>query len=287
MSSIFNDVTDPCSCPSLSVARFNTINTALIIPTSPPKNMFSSVLLTAIFASRALAIVTPNAPGPGDKFAQGSTCHISWAGDSDSGSSTAWSNMAIELMTGSNEAMIHITTVATGQDGTKTGVFDYTCPEVTPNAAIYFYQFTAPGTSNFTWTTRFTITGADGSTVEATETEKGADGQPVLWGKGALVDPSKAVAAPTFNTTNTGNSNPPSGLPSSVAPAPSSIVPGGSSGTSKPASLSSPTRSVASSAPSTSGSSAAVALGPSSSYTRVWPIVASLFASVMASTLFL
>ena len=55
----------------------------------------------------ALADVTPSEPGPGDSFNAGATCHTTWEGDKDS--TTVWKNMAIELMSGSNLAMVHIT----------------------------------------------------------------------------------------------------------------------------------------------------------------------------------
>lgn len=45
-------------------------------------------------------------PGPGEAFNEGSTCRIGWVGD-DSGSTT-WKTMTIELMTGSNLAMVSL-----------------------------------------------------------------------------------------------------------------------------------------------------------------------------------
>ncbi|KAJ7282054.1 hypothetical protein C8J57DRAFT_89059 [Mycena rebaudengoi] len=168
--------------------------------------MFTSVVFTALLASSSAllshAIVTPTEPGPGDSFKQGTQCHIAWNGDDSK--TDAWKNMAIELMTGANKNMVHITTVATGQDGSIAGVFDYPCPEVTPNSAIYFYQFTAPGTTNVTWVTRFTIAGADGSSVPPLEKEVNDAGETILWGTGALVDPSKAIAAPVFGAAGGG-----------------------------------------------------------------------------------
>ena len=69
---------------------------------------------------------------------------------------------------------------------------------MTPNSAIYFYQFSSPSApSNLTWTTRFTIAGADGSTT-APANQTQPDGQSIPWGLGALVDPSTAVAAPSY-----------------------------------------------------------------------------------------
>ncbi|KAJ7626275.1 hypothetical protein DFH06DRAFT_597948 [Mycena polygramma] len=266
--------------------------------------MFTSIVFTAVVASSAVllshAIVTPNEPGPGEVFNQGTTCHIGWAGD-DSGTDD-WKGMAIELMTGPNEAMIHVTTVAQNQDGSVAGTFDYTCPEVTPNSPIYFYQFSSGGTADLTWTGRFTIAGADGSSTPATETETGSDGTPVLWGKGALTDPSTAVAAPNFNSTSgssaSGGASASGGssasasvpvLPSSSAPTASSAAPASGAATraASTAKSSTPASSGSSSAPQTSGSSAAVALGPMVMDTRMWPFAAALTACAMAFTILL
>lgn len=53
------------------------------------------------------ADVTPTGPAPGDVFNQGSNCVITWSGDTNS--TTNWKNMAIELMTGDNINMVHLT----------------------------------------------------------------------------------------------------------------------------------------------------------------------------------
>jgi len=92
-------------------------------------------------------------------------------------------------MTGSNTAMVHVADVVTGLDGTTgDGTYSWTCPNVTPStsnlssvrlqdvrlnvwcidSAIYFYQFTNNG-ADPTWTTRFTIAAADGSSTKPTE----------------------------------------------------------------------------------------------------------------------
>jgi hypothetical protein len=262
--------------------------------------MFTSVVFTTILASSAVllsqAIVEPNEPGPGESFDQGQTCHIAWDGDTVSGSTTAWKNMAIQLMTGSNEQMVAITTVATGQDGTVAGTFDYTCPEVTPNSPIYFYQFVSGGTPNITWTTRFTIAGADGSSTNATLSEQ-ASGTTVFYGTGALVDPSTAVPPPTFNSTggssaggssSTGGTNSASGG-STGSSTGGSLSTGGAAntGASKTPGSSTPsgTGSSTSSAPSSTGSSAAGAVVPMDA--RVWPFVAALTACAMTFTILL
>jgi hypothetical protein len=54
-----------------------------------------------------LADVTPSEPGPGSVFKAGQTCRLTWLADTDS--TTLWKNMAIELMSGSNLDMVHVT----------------------------------------------------------------------------------------------------------------------------------------------------------------------------------
>jgi hypothetical protein len=73
--------------------------------------MLTSIVLVSSVILASLAVVLPNAPGPGDSFNEGTTCHIGWEGDTD-GSATAWKNMAIiELMTGPGSAMITLSSM--------------------------------------------------------------------------------------------------------------------------------------------------------------------------------
>ncbi|KAJ7933739.1 hypothetical protein B0H13DRAFT_1700567, partial [Mycena leptocephala] len=131
--------------------------------------VFITVLASSVLVSQADLLASE--PGPGEAFNEGSTCRIGWVGD-DSGSTT-WKTMTIELMTGSNLAMVSLLSthpsVATGLDGTTAGTFTYTCPEVTPNSPIYFYQFSAG--INTSWSARFTIAAEDGSSTPATESD--------------------------------------------------------------------------------------------------------------------
>ncbi|CAA7265211.1 unnamed protein product [Cyclocybe aegerita] len=164
--------------------------------------MFAAHAFTAFLALAAPLLargdVTPSEPGPGDIFNAGSTCHIVWQGDTES--DTIWKDMAIQLMTGSNLGMVHITTVATNQDGTVDGRFEYPCPEVDPYSAIYFYQFSSPQTAVKTWTTRFTIASPTGATTPPANATQPGSNDPIPWGIGNLVDPSTAVAAPVSGT---------------------------------------------------------------------------------------
>jgi len=178
--------------------------------------MFGALALSALFTALLVqGDATPKFPGPGVIQTEGQTCRIEWDGDTNS--TTAWKNMSIQLMTGSNFEMIHLTTVASGLDGTLTGFFTYPCPDVTPQSAIYFYQHTSPLSPNKAWTTRFTIVGADGASVPPANAVQPGSGEAIPWGVGALADPSEATPPPPYLTgdspTTAGNTTP---LPTST-----------------------------------------------------------------------
>ena len=68
--------------------------------------MFTSSLFVVAFpALAAMAMVDPSEPAPGTVFKQGETCTIQWAVDTTG----TWTETNIELMTGSNLAMVHLT----------------------------------------------------------------------------------------------------------------------------------------------------------------------------------
>lgn len=153
-------------------------------------------LVTALASALvARADVVPSEPSPGAVYREGQTCPVVWEADPDS--PTVWKSMNIELMTGDNFDMQHLTTVATGQDGTVNGRFQFPCPGVTINAPIYFYQFTTPSTADKTWTTRFTIASAAGQTVPAPNATQPGSGEAIPWGVGALTSPGGAVPPPS------------------------------------------------------------------------------------------
>ncbi|KAF8595773.1 hypothetical protein BDV93DRAFT_528452 [Ceratobasidium sp. AG-I] len=162
--------------------------------------MFTSIKfaagIVAVVAGVVSAAPNPTEPSSTSVFKIGDTCSIKW----DADSTKTWSSMSIQLMTGDNWNMVHITTVAQDIDATDAtkNTFTYDCPEVTPTSAIYFYQFsTASAPTELLWTTRFTIAGAGGETTTPTETTQ-PNGDKIPWGTGALVDPSTAVAAPAY-----------------------------------------------------------------------------------------
>ncbi|KAG5644213.1 hypothetical protein DXG03_008876, partial [Asterophora parasitica] len=186
--------------------------------------LLSLVLLACGLIARA--DVFPNYPAA-DILRSGSTCRIGWAGDTSS--RTAWKDMSIQFMTGDNYNMVHITTVATGQDGTVDGSFTWTCPEVTPNSAIYFYQFRSPHTPNYQWTTRFTIASSSGQTTPPLESTQ-PNGALIPWGIGALKNPSAAIPPPVFTPTPTPTKATTTTSAPTVTATPTNVAPGVVSG---------------------------------------------------------
>ncbi|KAI9509138.1 hypothetical protein F5148DRAFT_1148522 [Russula earlei] len=185
--------------------------------------MFSRGAFFLSLAFVALADPIPTGPSPGQVFTEGSACTINWTPDTTGN----WKIMNIELMTGNNFNMVHLTTVATVDGTASPGTFSYPCPPVTLHAPVYFYQFSHSAT-NLLWTGRFAISNQTGATEPAPNPTQ-PNGQAIPWGTGALVDSSTAVPPPSYlpggstgsNTTNSTSPvtiiNPPIPLtPSSV-----------------------------------------------------------------------
>jgi hypothetical protein len=135
--------------------------------------------------------------------------------------------MNIELMTGSNQQMVHLRTVGT-VDGTSTtnNTYSYPCLAVDPNSQIYFYQFTSPSSSAVLWTTRFTIADATGNTVPPTLQETTATGEIVRYGIGKLQDQSLVDAPPArgTNAPSSGNATTTSSNISTAPPNPNGVA---------------------------------------------------------------
>jgi hypothetical protein len=240
--------------------------------------MFSKLVTLA--AVLAVVRATPFPDTPTDLQKAGGDCVVSWEVDQTG----LWKTTYVELMAGPNLGMQHITStsfipyafhirVPERHTPSALGVVDatdpsnhsftYPCPAVTPNSAIYFYQFTSPFAplANTSWTTRFAIADKDGNTVAPANAaqpngQKDANGKDIAWGNGALVDPSTAVAAPTDAGTKVAGAAAASGSGSAAAS-------GSSSGSASAAPVSSSGAAAASgSAPA---SSAGAAAGASSS----------------------
>jgi hypothetical protein len=119
----------------------------------------------------------------------GADLTATWTADSEG----VWNPMTIQLMTGSNQQMIPLSTVGQNIDATTTTSYSFKVPDVEPYSQIYFLQFTSTGGAP-SWSTRFTIAGADGSTTPPPNTEV-VNGQNVGWGNGKLKGGPAVVGA--------------------------------------------------------------------------------------------
>ncbi|KAI5123196.1 hypothetical protein M0805_003963 [Coniferiporia weirii] len=228
--------------------------------------MFKALFVAAALPALAvLAEVVPSEPAPGNIYNEGASCTIQW----DADTTGVWTTLNIELMTGSNSDMVHLTTVAT-LDGTKATSFIYTCPQVTPNSAIYFYQFSTPAApQNLTWTGRFAIADTNGKTTDPTETTDGIE-----WGTGTLVNAASASAAPSYlnEATSATGSVSISGSASSAPAPPTSAV---SVPPTSPATSSSAAGSVVGNSPSNAVTQTSVVSSPSARTSQTNSLAAS------------
>lgn len=140
----------------------------------------------------ASAFASPSTPAD---TKVGAECKLEWTADATG----KWTSMTIELMTGDNEPMTHMRTIATDIDATQLTSYTWVCPSVTPNSPIYFYQLSsANDLTNTQWATRFLIAGADDSSTPATQTATNG----ALWGLGTFTDPSQYNAKPPYFANN-------------------------------------------------------------------------------------
>lgn len=200
----------------------------------------------AMAMERRGADVVPTAPGPGDVFRSGQDCTITWT----AGTAKRWESLSIDLMTGANKDMVKLTNVASGIDGTSTATHSWTCPEVDPNAPVYFYQFTDKSGAHPSWTTRFTIASDGGDTVAAPNATQ-PDGDAIPWGIGAMkstsssspssaTSSSSGASSPADNSNNSGAASTTSSSGSSPAASQSSAAQAGNRSTSSASSSSLP-----------------------------------------------
>lgn len=85
--------------------------------------------------------------------------------------------------------------------------------QVSPNSAIYFYEFTSSSSTQKYWTTRFTITDENGNSTPPTQLTQ-PNGDNIPWGTGTLVTDSNASPGSSSNVSSLPPSSS-SGLPDS------------------------------------------------------------------------
>ncbi|PWY97567.1 hypothetical protein BCV70DRAFT_213538 [Testicularia cyperi] len=133
---------------------------------------------------------TSSAPSPltPAQTNEGSALMIQW----DPTTNSSWKSMEIKFMTGANQNMTELYTVATGVDGTTSGAgqLQWTAPDVNPNSKIYFFQFTRGG-ADPTWTTRFAIADEDGNTTDPPYSTQ-PEGTAIPWGIGRITSSSSS-----------------------------------------------------------------------------------------------
>ena len=91
----FSSTTHSTGCSFLSLPRSGTL---IRFPNNMAGNMISSSLALLLLSQFAIGAVTPTAPGPGEVFAVGSECSVSWTPDQ----SGKWKSFTIGLLTSSS-----------------------------------------------------------------------------------------------------------------------------------------------------------------------------------------
>lgn len=160
-----------------------------------------SLAILLSFITYARGAVVALGPGPNEVYKTGGSCVITYSPDT----AGLWRNTTIDLWTGSDTDFIWLTTVVTGLDGTtgtSPATYKWKCPEVTLNAPVYFYSLSdlAVDPTGSSYTTRFTIAAADGTTTTAPNVTT-ADGVEIHWGIGQLVASTSATGSAASNDT--------------------------------------------------------------------------------------
>ncbi|SNX84092.1 uncharacterized protein MEPE_02800 [Melanopsichium pennsylvanicum] len=209
---------------------------------APLALLFSPVVAQSSSASSASG-VSPLTPSTTD---EGSPLLIEW----DTTTNQSWASMEIKFMTGSNQNMTELYTVATGVDGTSAGQgkLNWTAPNVDPNSAIYFFQFTHGG-EDPTWTTRFAIADASGATTSPPHSTQ-PEGAAIPWGTGRIVGASVSASSGSSSASASA-----SGASASVSASVSASASDSSTSASMTTSTSQSSTSMSSSSSSSSGSS--------------------------------
>jgi len=156
--------------------------------------MIASIVLSALALARlAQAAVSPLTPTSAQA---GSSVTLEWTADPTG----TWTDMTIELMSGSNWEMVQVAPIASGINGVTQTSLAWNVPEVDPYSAIYFIQYTINNGQDPQWTTRFLIESpTDESTPPVSSIQP--DGQTIAWGVGSLA----GAAGPTSSGSASGS----------------------------------------------------------------------------------
>ncbi|KAF9090649.1 hypothetical protein BGX29_009183 [Mortierella sp. GBA35] len=124
---------------------------------------FTTLAVVGTMVSMATAFVNPVDPWGDSKWVPGSKAIIAWDDKNPEGPALSTNPMVdIFLMTGSDQQMVKLATIAEKVNANEVRNVTYTVPTVDPIGKIYFIQITSDKGVN-AWTTRFTITDAAGN----------------------------------------------------------------------------------------------------------------------------
>ncbi|KAF9131436.1 hypothetical protein BGW39_001816 [Mortierella sp. 14UC] len=124
---------------------------------------FTTLAVVGTMVSMATAFVNPIDPWGETKWVPGSKVTIMWDDKNPEGPALSTNPMVdIFLMTGSDQQMVKLATIAEKINANTIRNVTYVVPTVAPIGKIYFIQVTAENNVN-AWTTRFTITDASGN----------------------------------------------------------------------------------------------------------------------------
>ncbi|KAF9359877.1 hypothetical protein BGX26_011167 [Mortierella sp. AD094] len=163
----------------------------------------SCLAILSATASLAAAFVNPLEPWGESVWIPGSKVNITWNDDKIPPLLSTNPIVDIFLNTGGDQSNVKIATIATGINAGTTSSFLYTVPNVAPPGKIYFLTIvtsaTNKGAPGQAWSTRFTITDANGNPGTL------APSGPVGSNSGAIGSVISTSAGPTPTTVGTGS----------------------------------------------------------------------------------
>ncbi|KIJ70513.1 hypothetical protein HYDPIDRAFT_79146 [Hydnomerulius pinastri MD-312] len=158
--------------------------------------LLSVLLLFCLSAPPVRSSIVALGPGPGDLYTAGGPCSFTWTVDPTG----TWHNVTIWLMSGSNNDMSLVEPLTKGVDGTTTSSYNYTCPDVTPNSDIYFYQVRGHSSPLF-WCFELQIASPSGA-ITPPEYSNQPDGHHIPWGTGHVAGSSPSARQQNGATSN-------------------------------------------------------------------------------------
>ncbi|KAF9116646.1 hypothetical protein BGX27_000565 [Mortierella sp. AM989] len=169
----------------------------------------SYLAILSATASMATAFFNPTEPWGESVWKPNTNVTITWVDDATAPKLTPDTLVDIFLNTGGDQTNVKIGTVATGLKAGATNSYVYTVPNVAPPGKIYFLTIvTSPldksGVPGQAWSTRFTITDADGNPGTLKPSAPVGSNSGAI---GSIISTSAGVAPTASGTTPTGSAS--------------------------------------------------------------------------------